>query len=155
MRQLNLPEYSFRILEKDGIKMILDTIRRKYVRLTPEEWVRQNFVRYLVNEGKYPPGLIRIEAMFKYNKLRRRADVLVHNRKGEPVLIVECKSPDIEIDEGKILDQITTYNLKYQVPYVVVTNGLYHYACKFDKEKNNYDYMLVIPVYEELLKMDP
>ncbi len=70
-------------------------------------------------------------------------------------MIVECKSPDVEIDEGKVLEQITTYNLKYQVPYVVVTNGMYHYACKFDKEKNNYDYVLVIPLYEDLLKMNP
>ncbi|OFY60251.1 MAG: hypothetical protein A2V50_00095 [Bacteroidetes bacterium RBG_19FT_COMBO_42_10] len=152
MKQLNLPEYSFRIIEKDGIKMILDTIRRKYVKLTPEEWVRQNFVQYLIHEGKYPPGLIGIETMFKFNDLRRRTDILVHNRRGEPILIVECKSPDVEIDENKIFDQVTTYNMKFKVPYIVVTNGLYHYACKFDPEKNKYEYLLVIPLYEDLIQ---
>ena len=153
MKQLNLPEYSFRFMEKDGARMILDTIRRKYVKLTPEEWVRQNFVRYLIHEGKYPPGLIGIEVLSPYNKIKKRVDILVHNRKGEPVLIVECKSPDVEIDENKIFDQITIYNRKYKVPFVVVTNGLYHYACRYNEERNDYEYVLAIPLYEDLLNM--
>jgi len=90
--------------------MILDPLRRKYVKLTPEEWVRQNFLQYLINEGKYPLGLLGIEVLFRFNKVKRRVDILVHNRSGEPVMIVECKAPDIKIDE-KVFDQIVCYNI--------------------------------------------
>jgi hypothetical protein len=129
--------------------MILDPIRRKYVKLTPEEWVRQNFVQYLINEGKYPAGLIGIEVLFRLNKLKRRVDVLVHNRKGRPVMIVECKSPDIKLNED-VFEQIATYNRNYKVPYLVVTNGLVHYACKINPAEKKPDYLLVIPLFEEL-----
>ena len=150
LKQLNLPEYSFRIIKKDGTKMILDTIRRKYVKLTPEEWVRQNFVQYLVHEGKYPRGLIGIEVMSEYNKLRKRVDILVHNRAGQPVMIVECKAPDVKIDD-KIFDQIDCYNMGFRVPYLIVTNGVVHYACRIDHEQKNYEFLLAIPLYEDLL----
>jgi hypothetical protein len=150
LKQLNLPQYSFRITGKEGEEMILDPIRKKYVRLTPEEWVRQNFVQYLIHEGKYPPGLLGIEVMSPYNKLKKRVDILVHNRSGAPLMIVECKSPDIRIDE-KVFDQIVDYNMGYRVPYIVVTNGMVHYACKIDFEQNKFDYLLVIPLYEDLL----
>jgi hypothetical protein len=150
LKQLNLPQYSFRISGKEGSEMILDPVRRKYVRLTPEEWVRQNFVQYLINEGKYPPGLLGIEVLFRLNKLKRRVDILVHDRSGKPVLIVECKSPDIEIDD-KVFEQIATYNMSFKVPYLVVTNGLHHYACKIDHAVMKFEYLLVIPLYEDLL----
>ena len=131
--------------------MILDILRKKYVKLTPEEWVRQNFVQYLIHEGKYPPGLIGIEVMFRYNKLKKRADILVHDRRGEPVMIVECKSCEVKIDE-KVSDQIVEYNMKFKVPYLVVTNGMEHYACKItDYEQHKYEYLYVIPLYEDLL----
>lgn len=130
--------------------MILDPLRKKYVRLTPEEWVRQNFVQYLVNEGKYPPGLIGIEVMFRLNKLKKRVDILIHNRQGEPVMIVECKEPEVKIND-KVFDQIVIYNMGLKVPYIVVTNGLDHYACKMNYTENKYDYLLVIPLYEDLL----
>ena len=110
--------------------MILDPVRRRFVKFTPEEWVRQNFIQYLINEGKYPPGLLGIEVMFRFNKLKRRVDVLVHNRSGEPVMIVECKAPEVALDE-KVFEQAATYNIKYKVPYLVVTNGDHHYAFKF------------------------
>jgi hypothetical protein len=150
LKQLNLPQYSFRITRKEGSKMILDTLRWKYVKLTPEEWVRQNFIQYLINEGKYPPGLLGIEVLFRLNKMNRRVDILVHNRSGEPVMIVECKSPDITIDD-KVFDQIVCYNMEFKVPYVVVTNGIDHYACKINHEEKNYEFLLVIPLYEDLL----
>ena len=130
--------------------MIFDPLRKKYVRLNPEEWVRQNFVQYLIQEGKYPPGLIGIEVMFVFNRLRKRADILVHNRKGEPVLIVECKSPDIKLDD-EVFDQIATYNLQFRVPWLVVTNGMTHYACRFDPVQNKFNDLLAIPLYEDLL----
>jgi virulence-associated protein VagC len=150
LKELNLPQYSFKISGKEGTEMILDPVRRKYVKLTPEEWVRQNFMQYLINEGKYPAGLLGIEVLFRFNRLRRRVDILVHNRAGEPVLIVECKSPDVMLDEA-VFDQIADYNMKFKVPYLVVTNGLHHYACKIDNQEMKYEYLLAIPLYEDLL----
>jgi hypothetical protein len=150
LNQLNLPEYSFRITGKEGEEMILDPIRRKFVRLNPEEWVRQNFVQYLISEGRYPAGLIAIEVMSKYNSLKKRVDVLIHDRSGKPVMIVECKSPEIRIDD-KVFDQIVCYNMGFKVPYLIVTNGLIHYACKIDNENNTYEFLLIIPLYEDLL----
>jgi len=129
--------------------MILDQIRRKYVRLTPEEWVRQNFVQYLITEGKYPPGLIGIEIMFSLNKLKRRVDVLIHDRHGKPVMIVECKEPEVKIDE-KVFDQIVAYNMALKVPYIVVTNGIDHYACRIDHLENKWEFLMVIPLYEDI-----
>jgi len=130
--------------------MILDPVRRKFVKLTPEEWVRQNFVQYLINEGKYPAGLLGIEIGFSLNKLKRRVDILVHNRSGKPVLIVECKAPEVAIND-KVFDQIVSYNIGLKVPYLVVTNGLDHYACKIDHIENRYEFLNVIPLYEDLL----
>jgi hypothetical protein len=150
LKQLNLPQYSFRISGKEGKEMILDTIRKKYVKLTPEEWVRQNFVRYLINEGRYPQGLIGIEVMSKFNDLKKRVDILVHDRSGNPVMIVECKAPDIDIND-KVFDQIVCYNMGFKVPYIIVTNGIDHYACRIDNEQKKYEFLLVIPLYEDLL----
>jgi len=150
LKQLNLPEYSFRIIRKGETDLILDPIRKKYVKLTPEEWVRQNFVQYLVHEGKYPAGLIGIEVMFKLNKLRKRADILVHNRKGEPVMLVECKSDEVRLDD-KVNDQIVEYNMNYRIPYLVITNGMSHYAVKItDYDTHQFEYLLTIPLYEDL-----
>ncbi|MGE5420249.1 MAG: type I restriction enzyme HsdR N-terminal domain-containing protein [Chloroflexota bacterium] len=149
MKQLNLPEYTFRIAGNEGSETIFDQIRRKFVRLTPEEWVRQNFIRYLVTEGKYPPGLMGVEVMFMLNRLKRRVDILVHDRLGKPVMIVECKEPEVKIDD-KVFDQIVTYNIGLKVPYIVVTNGLVHYACKVRKDQPGYEFINVIPLYEEL-----
>lgn len=150
MRQLNLPEYSFRIAGEEGKETIFDPIRKKYVKLTPEEWVRQNFIRYLVDVGGYPPGLLAIEAMSPFNNLKKRVDILVHNREGKPVMIVECKAPDVPINE-KVFDQIVCYNLGFKVPYLIVTNGIDHYACKIDTDTNSYGFLLVIPIYDELI----
>ena len=129
--------------------MILDPIRRKYVKLTPEEWVRQNFIQYLINEGKYPPGLLGIEVYFRLFKVKRRIDILVHNRSGKPVMIVECKADDIDLNE-KVFDQIVCYNMESKVPYIIVTNGMIHLACKLKPDNTGYDYLNVIPLYEEL-----
>ena len=130
--------------------MILDPLRRRFVKLTPEEWVRQNFIRYLIEKGKYPAGLLAVEILFRFNKMKKRIDILVHSRSGNPVMIVECKAPEVAL-EDKVFDQIAVYNMKYKVPYLVVTNGLRHYACKFNHADNSFEYLLVIPLYEELL----
>ena len=152
MKELNLPEYSFRIVERDGKRMILDTLRRKFVKLTPEEWVRQNFVRYLIQKGNYPPGLIGIEIPLSMNKLKKLVDILVHDRSGKPVMIVECKSYDVPLDDP-VFEQIATYNMKFNVACLVVTNGMRHYACKLKGEGGKPEYLLVIPLYEELLNL--
>lgn len=134
--------------------MIFDPLRRRWVRLTPEEWVRQNFVQYLINEGKYPAGLIGIEMTFRFNTMKRKFDVMVYDRKGNPVMIVECKSTEVKISdfyEDKVYDQIGEYNLEFKVPYAVVTNGMVNYAFKFNKERKQYEHILEIPVYEDLL----
>lgn len=135
---------------KENREMIFDSVRRKYVRLTPEEWVRQNFVQYLINEGKYPAGLIGIEVMSRWNKMKKRVDILIHDRSGKPVLIVECKAPEVKINDI-VFDQIVCYNMGFQVPNIIVTNGMVHYACKLIPEKPGYDYLNVIPQYEDLL----
>jgi hypothetical protein len=150
LKELNLPQYSFKISGKEDGDMILDTIRRRFVKLTPEEWVRQNFIQYLVNEGKYPAGLIGVEIAINLNRLKRRVDILVHNRSGVPVMIVECKAPDISLND-KVFDQIVVYNLGLKVPYIIVTNGMDHYACKIDFKENRYDFLNVIPLFEDLL----
>jgi hypothetical protein len=154
LKQLNLPSYSFRIKGKEGSEMILDPLRRRWVKLTPEEWVRQNFVQYLIHEGRYPAGLIGIEMMFSFNTLKKRVDIMVHDRKGQPVMIVECKSPDVNISdfyEDKVYDQIGEYNLGYKVPYAIVTNGMFNYAFKFNAETRQYEHLLEIPLYADLL----
>jgi hypothetical protein len=154
LKQLNLPSYSFRITGKEGSEMIFDPLRKKWVKLTPEEWVRQNFVQYLIHEGRYPAGLIGIEINYYYNTMKKRVDILVHNRNGEPVMIVECKSPDVKISdiyEDKVYDQIGEYNFRYKVPYAIVTNGIFNYAFKFNPEKNQYEHLMDIPLYEDLL----
>jgi hypothetical protein len=149
LKELNLPTYSFKITGNAGSEMIFDRIRRKFVRLTPEEWVRQNFIQYLIHEGKYPPGLLGVEVMFRQNKLNKRVDILVHDRTGKPIMIVECKEPDIPLND-KVFDQIVTYNMELKVPYIIVTNGMDHYACKIDHENKKYEFLLVIPLYEDL-----
>jgi hypothetical protein len=149
LKQLNLPEYSFRIRGDEGSERIFDPVRKKYVRLTPEEWVRQNFVQYLINEGKYPPGLIGIEVMSPFNNLKKRVDVLIHNRAGRPVMIVECKAPEIEIND-EVFDQLVCYNMGFRVPYLILTNGMVHYACIIYYDRNKYDFLEVIPLYEDI-----
>jgi hypothetical protein len=150
LKELNLPQYSFRITGKEGSQMILDPIRRKYVKLTPEEWVRQNFVQYLIDKGKYPPGLLGIEKIFRLFRVKRRIDILVHNRSGKPVMIVECKADDIDLNE-KVFDQIVCYNMQLKVPYIVVTNGIIHMACKLYPDYTGYEQLNYIPLYEDLL----
>ena len=144
MKQLNLPEYSFNIRGKEGEEVILDTLRRKFVKLTPEEWVRQNFIRYLISEGRYPLGLIGIEMQFGHNKLKKRTDILVHNRAGKPVMIVECKAPEIKLTQ-KVFDQIANYNMKFKVKFLLVTNGLQHSMCEFEDDFKSYKFLKEIP----------
>ena len=149
MEKLNLPTYSFNIKLIEQRKYIFDFIRNKSVILTPEEWVRQNFLKYLVEEKKYPASLIAVEKEFKLNKLSKRSDAVIYNREGDPILIVECKATSVKIDQ-KVFDQIARYNMKLNVGYLVVTNGLEHYCCSIDYKNQKYFFLKEIPEFSKL-----
>ncbi|WP_298653285.1 type I restriction enzyme HsdR N-terminal domain-containing protein [uncultured Proteiniphilum sp.] len=153
MCDLNLPSFDTKIRKKgDGVE-IFDPLRRKYVRLTPEEWVRQHFVHYLISEKSFPASLIANETGIKLNSLARRCDTVVYNRQLEPVMIVEYKSPDVIITQ-QVFDQVTRYNSVLKVPYIVVSNGMKHHCCRIDYERQSYRYLIEIPAYNELESID-
>lgn len=149
MQQLNLPTYSFKIKSASERKQIFDEIRKKYVALTPEEWVRQNFIRYLIHEKQFPASLIAIEMTLQYNRMKKRGDVVVYDRSGKPVVIVECKAPDVKITQNAF-DQIARYNMALMVKYLVVTNGMIHYCCSMDYEKKSFEFLEEIPLYKNI-----
>lgn len=142
---LNLPEYNFKIKSVQNKKYIFDLNRKKWVRLTPEEWVRQNFIQYLIHEKKYPASLIKVEAEIKVNQMKKRSDLIVY-KNSLPHLIVECKAPEVEINQA-VFEQIARYNIPLKVNYLIVTNGLKHYCCKMDYSENSYKFIKEIPDY--------
>ena len=147
--KLNLPTYSFRIKKENGKELIFDEIRKKFAALTPEEWVRQNFIKYLVEEKNYPAQLMAVEKGLTINQNTFRTDLLVCNRKGEPIVIVEFKAPGVKISQNAF-DQIARYNMKFKVPFLIVSNGLNHYCCKVDHLECTYSFLKEIPHYEML-----
>lgn len=151
MVKLNLPEYHLKISQKEGRPYIFDEFRKKHIVLTPEEWVRQNFLMYLIVEKKFPRSLVAVEAGLKLYKRKKRTDAVVYNKQGEPLLIIECKSPEVKISQN-VFDQIARYNLALMVNYLIVTNGLEHYCCSLDYENNSYSFLSEIPLYEVLLE---
>jgi len=150
MQHLNLPEYQFNIKKKwtDSL-VIFDTLRKRWVALTPEEWVRQNFVRYLIEDREFPAALMNNEISLTQNGIKRRCDTLVADRQGLPLVIVEYKAPTIEISQ-KAFDQIVRYNMVLRAQYLIVTNGMRHYCCKIDYENNSYAFLQEIPTYNVL-----
>jgi type I site-specific restriction-modification system R (restriction) subunit len=147
--RLNLPGYSFRTTQKEGKSFIFDAYRHRWVKLTPEEWVRQHFVRYLADEKHYPASLMALERSLKFNRQDFRADVVVFSTSGIPLLVVECKAPEVKISQ-KVFDQIVRYNFEFQVEYLIVTNGLSHFCCKIDKGNQTYEFLKEIPEYKEI-----
>ncbi len=147
MQALNLPTYQFKLKQKGLVTQIFDAIRKKYVILTPEEWVRQNFLQFLIHEKKFPASLIAVEMGLKYNQLQKRADVLVYDKSGTPYLMVECKAPEVKITQD-VFDQVARYNMNFKVKYLVITNGLNHFCCQMDYSTNNYNYLENIPFFE-------
>lgn len=141
---LNLPKYEFRIKNKDNQPYIFDFIRKKYYFLTPEEWVRQHFVRFLVEEKQYPKGRIGVEIVVKLNGMSKRSDIVVYDASANPWLIVECKRPEVPITQDTF-DQIARYNLQLNAKYLIVTNGLQHYCCQLDLEQQSYIFLEDIP----------
>jgi hypothetical protein len=150
MRKLNLPAYEFKYRTEGENLFVLDVYRKRFVRLTPEEEVRQRFARYLVEEKGYPASLILTEYALKLNKLSRRCDILVHKPAGHPALLVECKAPEVSISQATF-DQVARYNLAFRVSYLIVTNGLKHYCCLIDFETEEIRFLSEIPAYEALI----
>jgi len=147
MQKLNLPTYSFKLKSNEKHTLIFDNLRKKYFVLTPEEWVRQHFVQFLIKEKKYPISLIAIEKQLTINNLKKRTDIVIYNKLGNPDIIVECKAPQIKITQATF-DQIARYNLKLKANYLIVTNGLDHFFCKMDVENETYIFLKDIPDYK-------
>ena len=146
MQKLNLPPCSFKSKRNERHTLIFDELRKKYLVLTPEEWVRQHFVRFLINKKKYPASLIALEKQFTVNNLKKRTDIVVFNSSGNPNIIVECKAPNIKITQTTF-DQIARYNIKLNANYLIITNGLEHYFCKMDFKNKTYVFLEDIPEY--------
>jgi len=144
MQPLNLTTYKFKIKSKENKYFIFDIVRKRYVSLTPEEWVRQHIIHYLIEEKKYPISLISIEKKLTINNLTKRTDILVFNTNGLPHIIVECKAPSVNITQNAF-DQIARYNLKLNANYLIVTNGMNHFYCQMDFEKEEYVFLSTIP----------
>lgn len=144
--QLNLPQSSFQFKELYGKLTVFDILRKKFVVLTPEEWVRQNFVHYLINNLKYPKSLIKLESGVKINELAGRSDILVYNREGKCFLLIECKAPEVAIN-NKVFEQVGRYNLKHKAEFIGVTNGLKHYCCRIDHVQNKFEFQQGFPEF--------
>lgn len=150
MNRINLPTYAIKLREKDGKRQIFDFLRRKYVSLTPEEWVRQHFVHFLVEQKGYPHGLLANEVELRVGDKKLRCDTLLYNKELQPWMIIEYKSPQIELTQH-VFDQITGYNVLLKVPFLIISNGMHHFCCRVDYEKGEYTFLEDIPAFSELL----
>lgn len=144
MQKLNFPVYSFRFKNSENKVAIFDEIRKKFIILTPEEWVRQHVTQYLLQEKKYPKSYINVEKLIKINDLTKRYDLVVFQPNGAPFLLVECKAPEVKITQ-QTFDQIARYNLTLKAKYLMVTNGLNHYFCEMDFENEKYVFLEQLP----------
>ena len=150
MQPLNLPPFEANIKKMDGMVKIQDVLRRKFVALTPEEWVRQHFVHFLIEQKGYSPTLMANEVAVTLNGMSRRCDTVVYRQEGlKPLTIIEYKRPDVDITQ-KVFNQICRYNMVLEVEYLVVSNGLKHYCCKVDLQNGTYTFLQDIPPYSDL-----
>lgn len=149
MSSLNLPSYNAKIRKTDNGLEIFDSLRRKYVTLTPEEWVRQHFVNYLITEKGYPQSLMVNEETIKHNSISRRCDTVVYSKQLEPIMIIEYKESNVAITQ-KVFDQVEGYNNMLKVRYIVVSNGITHFCCKMDYDNLTSEYLSEIPNYQDL-----
>ena len=148
MQTLNLPKYSLK-LKSEGLKtFIFDSVRKKYLVNTPEEWVRQNFIQYLIQEKGYPASLMAIEMGIDVLNTKKRCDIVLYSSLGKPNIIVECKAPSVKIGQDTF-DQIARYNLTLNTNYLIVTNGLQHFVCVMDHENKCYHFLKEIPSYSK------
>ncbi len=150
MQALNLPACDLRLIQKNEKTFVFDIFRKIYVALTPEEWVRQHFLMWLVNDLAYPAGLIAVEASLKYNNLKKRADAVVYNKGALPVMLIECKAPGVEITQ-KTFEQAARYNFSFNTAFLTLTNGINHYCCRIDLENKKLIFLNKIPSFSEII----
>ena len=146
---LNLPSHPFKITERDGLYFIFDEIRKKHLVLTPEEWVRQHFIKHLILAKKFPASLLQIEGGLSLNHTRKRSDILVYDNLGEKIMVIECKAPSVAITQATF-DQAARYNSVYKARWLTVTNGLQHYYAKIDHDNGRFLFVAELPEYKEL-----
>ena len=146
MQALNFPNYGFRLKSSENKIHIFDVIRKKFVVLKPEEWVRQHVVHYLMEDKKYPKSLINVEKQLTVNAIKKRYDVVIYNSRGQIDLLVECKAPSVNIDQ-QVFDQIARYNMKLNAQLLMVTNGIDHYYCRMDYAQEKYDFIKDVPEF--------
>lgn len=147
MEALNFPLYNFKIKHEGGREQIFDALRRKFLVLTPEEWVRQHVIRYLIEEKGYPPLLIAIEKSITINGLKRRCDIICYNSKKEVLLVVECKAPEVNITQ-ETFDQVVKYHLSIKSKFIMISNGRNHYFCSTDN--SNYSFIKNLPNFSNV-----
>ena len=150
MQNLNFPSFDIKTRVLDGQSQVFDPIRKKYVALIPEEWVRQHVIYYLVEERKYSINLMAVEHPFTINRVKHRADIVAFDSLGRPILVVECKAPEVNIDDSTI-HQVTRYNLFLRAPFIIVTNGLVHFCARIDFEKGQTTVLKQIPLFTDII----
>lgn len=148
METLNFPAYTYRVRTHGQSKQIFDSIRKRFVALTSEEWVRQHIISYLVNEKKFPASLMAVEMSLKLNTLAKRADVVIFNNYGKPVVLVECKAPEVNVSQSSF-DQAARYCIPTGIKLVILTNGINHYCAEIDRANQKYKFLSEIPSYSE------
>jgi len=149
LQPLNLPPYPFKITDENGQLSLFDEIRKRTIIITPEEWVRQHFVQYLIRQKNYPKSLIKLEGGHKLHGKQKRSDIIAFNSAGEKILLVECKAPSVTIDQ-KVFDQVARYNIVHKIGLLAVTNGLQHFYCRINFEQQNYRFIEELPAYLEI-----
>lgn len=149
MTQLNLPAYDFNMIEKNGKTLIFDPFRKAWFVLTPEERVRQHFLMWITRELAYPKGLIAVEASLKYNTMSMRADAVVYDKQGNPLMLIECKAPHIKITQ-QTFEQAARYNYSFRTQYLALTNGMEHYCCRIDLTTKKFVFLENFPRFEEI-----
>lgn len=149
MRRLNYPPYELQTREEQGKVWIFDRIRKQWVVLQPEEWVRQHVLCFLTQDKHYPGGLIAVESGFTFQGRPYRADIIVHNNQGAPIMMVECKAPEVHIDQ-RVFDQVARYNRVIRAEYLYVTNGLQHFCSRIDWSQNSFEFVKSVPDYKEI-----
>ena len=153
MLQLNLPEYNFRIKKVDEKFQIFDSQRRRFVSLTPEEWVRQHFIRFLIELKGYPSALLAVEKQLNLNGMKKRCDAVLYDREANPVMIIEFKAPTVAINQ-ETFDQVAVYNSKLKVGLFIISNGLEHYCCKVNQKTAKYEFFPEIPDFNSLFVIE-
>ena len=150
MLQLNLPEYNFRIKKQDEKLLIFDSQRKRYVSLTPEEWVRQHFIHFLIEEKGYPAAYLAIEKELRMNGMKKRCDAILYNEQALPILIIEFKAPNVRITQTTF-DQVAVYNSKLNVDFFIISNGRQHFCCRVNKKTAEYEFFSEIPDYSVII----